>query len=153
MSTCNVCGLELVASEAAKGICFGCKYKQPPLAAKAAREADRAVYEAILLTTEMSPDLPIHKRIEIISAECVFGINVFRDFFMGVRDIFGGRSQSSQKVLRDARRKVLEELRSEAYEIGANAVIAVRLDYSEISGGGKSMLFVVATGTAVILAS
>ena len=32
--------------------------------------------------------------------------------------------------------------------VGGNAVIAVDLDYSEISGDGKSMLLVVITGTA-----
>jgi len=30
-------------------------------------------------------------------------------------------------------------------------VIGVKLDYSEFSGGGKSMLFLVASGTAVKL--
>ena len=35
--------------------------------------------------------------------------------------------------------------------IGADAVIGVDLDYSEFSGGGKSMLFIVASGTAVKL--
>jgi len=51
--------------------------------------------------------------------------------------------------LRDARVACLDELRREAEEVGANAVIGIDLDYSEISGGGKSMLFLVATGTAV----
>ncbi|MBK6998662.1 MAG: heavy metal-binding domain-containing protein [Rhodoferax sp.] len=40
---------------------------------------------------------------------------------------------------------------SSAGELRANAVIGVDLKYSEFSGGGKSMLFVVATGTAVIV--
>ncbi|MDD9883321.1 MAG: heavy metal-binding domain-containing protein [Gammaproteobacteria bacterium] len=34
--------------------------------------------------------------------------------------------------------------------MGANAVIGVDLDYSEFSGGGKSTLFLAASGTAVI---
>jgi uncharacterized protein YbjQ (UPF0145 family) len=101
------------------------------------------------LTTETTVDLKIAERIEIITAECVFGMNLFRDFFSGVRDIVGGRNKSTQKALRDARRTVLDELKKEAVSVNANAVIAVRLDYSEISGGGKSMLFVVASGTAV----
>jgi len=42
-------------------------------------------------------------------------------------------------------------LKKEALLTGANAVIGVDLDYSEISGGGKSMLFLVASGTAVII--
>jgi len=39
----------------------------------------------------------------------------------------------------------------EAMALGAHAVVGVDLDYSEISGGGKSMLFLVASGTAVTL--
>jgi len=103
----------------------------------------------IILTTEMAPNIEIEQRIEIITAECAFGMNIFKDIFAGVRDIVGGRSKAAQDVLRDARKMVLNELRKEAYAVGANAVVAVDLDYNEFSGGGKSMLFVVASGTAV----
>ena len=105
---------------------------------------------SVLLTT--APSLEGHRviqTIDIVTAECVFGMNIFRDLFAGVRDIFGGRSKSSQRVLRDARQTCLTELRREAHALGANAVIAVDLDYSELSGSGKSMLFLVASGTAV----
>ena len=108
--------------------------------------------DSIILTTENNPqDLLVEKRIEIITAECVFGMNLFRDLFAAVRDIVGGRSVASQKVLRDARKKCLRELKIEAYAVGADAVIGVDLDYSEFSGGRKSMLFLVASGTAVKL--
>ena len=49
------------------------------------------------------------------------------------------------------RETCLSELKVEADQLGANAVIGVDLDYSEISGGGKSMLFLVASGTAVVV--
>ena len=104
----------------------------------------------IILTTETTMQgYQISERLEIITAECVFGMNMFRDYFAGLRDIFGGRSKASQKVLRDSRRVCLTELRREAIIVGANAVIGVDLDYNEISGDDKSMLFVVASGTAV----
>ena len=104
----------------------------------------------ILLTTEtMLEGLHIEERIEVVTAECVFGMNMFRDFFAGIRDVLGGRSAASQKVLRDLRRTCLTELKREALLVNANAVIAIDLDYSEISGDGKSMLFMVASGTAV----
>ena len=38
-----------------------------------------------------------------------------------------------------------------AIECEADAVIRVDLDYQEISGGGKSMLFLIASGKAVAL--
>jgi uncharacterized protein YbjQ (UPF0145 family) len=94
----------------------------------------------------------IAKTLDVITAECVFGMNIVRDFFASITDVVGGRSKASQNVLRDARKTCLWELRKEAAEIGADAVIAIDLDYNEFSGGGKSMLFLVASGTAVKLA-
>ncbi|MBS9404289.1 YbjQ family protein [Halomonas sp. TRM85114] len=106
--------------------------------------------DRVLLTTSSHLDgYRVTEHVDIVSAECVFGMNVLKDMFAGFRDFFGGRNKSSQNALRDARVACLDELRHEAESLGANAVIAVDLDYSEISGGGKSMLFLVATGTAV----
>lgn len=46
----------------------------------------------------------------------------------------------------------MEELREQAADLEADAVIAIDIDYQELSGGGKSgMLLVVATGTAVTI--
>lgn len=114
---------------------------------KAAEENRR---RKIIITTECAPAFDIENRIDIISAECALGMNVFKDVLSGVRDIVGGRSGATQNILRDARKTVLRELREEAAELGANAVIATNFNYSEFSGGGKAMLFVVATGTAVV---
>jgi len=75
--------------------------------------------------------------------------NIFKNIFSGVRDIIDGRNSSAQTVLRDARVAVLNKLKKEAYSIVANAVIAVDLDYTEMSDVGKSMLFVVVSGTGV----
>ena len=98
----------------------------------------------LIVTTETTlSGYEVTERIDVITAECVFGMNIFRDMFAGIRDIIGGRSKASQKVLRDARHTCLTELRREALMVGGNAVIAVDLDYSEISGDGKSMLLVV----------
>jgi uncharacterized protein YbjQ (UPF0145 family) len=92
----------------------------------------------------------IERELEIITAECVYGVNLFRDVFINVRDIFGGRSKASQKVLRDARKTALTELKREALMIGADAVIAVDLDYQELSPScGRPLLMLVASGTAV----
>jgi uncharacterized protein YbjQ (UPF0145 family) len=112
-----------------------------------------AEIEAVLLTTETFPqNLNITKRIEIVTAECAFGMNIFKDLFAGVRDIVGGRSKAVQNTMRDARRTALYELKKEAYEVGANAVVGVDLDYVELSASG-SMVMLVASGTAVVAES
>ena len=110
----------------------------------------RKISKDIKITTAYSfVNKEIEEEIDIITAECVFGMNVFRDFFAGMTDFFGGRSEASQKVLRDARQNCLQELKIEAARIDADGVLGVDLDYSEISGKGKGMLFLVASGTAV----
>lgn len=108
--------------------------------------------DSLKLTTSFSfTNFDIVDEVGIVTSECVFGMNIFRDFFAGMSDFFGGRSSASQKVLRDARNTCLAELKKEAYEIGADGVMGIDLDYSEISGKGKGMLFLVASGTAVKL--
>jgi len=106
--------------------------------------------DAILLTTETAPNLKITKRIEIVTAECAFGMNIFKDLFAGVRDIVGGRSKAVQRTMRDSRKTALYELKREAHLVGANAVVGVDLDYVELSAAG-SMVMLVASGTAVFI--
>lgn len=106
----------------------------------------------VILTTETASNLKVIKRLDVITAECAYGMNIFKDIFASLSDTFGGRNNSIQDTLRDARKTALAELRKEAFSLGANAVIGIDLDYSEISGGGKlGMLFIVASGTAVIV--
>ena len=112
---------------------------------------DERRINSIVLSTTPSIDGYSCEVVEIVTAECVYGMNIFRDVFAAVRDIVGGRSGGSQKLLRDARKTCLYELKCEADLVGANAVVGVKLDYSEFSGQGKSMLFLVASGTAVKL--
>ncbi len=110
---------------------------------------DSKIQKLLVTTAPFLEGYRIVETLDVITAECVFGMNVFRDIAAKLTDIFGGRSDETQKVLRDARKVCLYELRKEAHSLGANAVIAVDLNYSEFSGGGKSMLFLVASGTAV----
>ena len=104
-----------------------------------------------LVTTHSVPGRETREALGIVSAECVLGINIFRDVLGGLRDIVGGRSGTHQKALREARETCLHELAEQASALRADAVVGVDLDYSEISGGGKGMLLLVASGTAVRL--
>ena len=117
---------------------------------KATEETRKAEIEAVVLTTEAYPQgLTITRRIEVVTAECAFGMNIFKDLFAGVRDIVGGRSEAVQKTMRDSRRTALYELKKEAHAVGANAVVGVDLDYVELNAG--VMVLLVASGTAVTI--
>ncbi|MBO6838109.1 MAG: heavy metal-binding domain-containing protein [Alphaproteobacteria bacterium] len=86
----------------------------------------------------------------IVSGEAIIGANIFRDLFASIRDVVGGRSGSYEKVLRDAKEAALEDMQRQAEDLGADAIVAVDLDY-EVLGKENGMLMVVANGTAVTL--
>ena len=86
----------------------------------------------------------------IVSGEAIYGANIFRDIFAGIRDIVGGRANAYERVLKDGRDKALADMIAEAERLGANAVIGVDIDYESLGAKG-SMLMVSLTGTAVRL--
>lgn len=102
----------------------------------------------LITTTNTIEGKKITRYYGMVSGETIIGANVFRDFFAGIRDIVGGRAGSYEEVLREAKDTALKELEEQAYQLGANAVIGVDLDYETVGSGG-SMLMVTAAGTAV----
>ena len=86
----------------------------------------------------------------LVSGEAIMGANIFKDIFASIRDIVGGRSQAYEEELRKAKAMAIEEMCREARAHGANAVIAVDLDFETISMGNSNMLMVAASGTAVL---
>ena len=82
----------------------------------------------------------------------IVGANIFRDITAVVRDVVGGRARGYEDALRGARQEALHEMATSAANLGADAVLAVDLDY-EVVGSGGSMLMVTCAGTAVKLQS
>ena len=104
----------------------------------------------IITTTHSIDGRKITEYVGVVSAESVHGINVVRDFFTGVRDFFGGRSQTLERALKEARAQVTDEIRDRARAVGADAIVGLDFEISMPSGRG-GMLVVFATGTAVRL--
>ncbi len=114
----------------------------------------QATASSVILTTSIDiPNRQIEQVISIVASEAALGMNVFRDIANNWRDFVGGRASSAQKSLKEAREACLNGLRTEAAALGADAVIAIDLDYNELStsGAGGGILFVAASGTAVKL--
>lgn len=88
----------------------------------------------------------------IVFGEVITGINFIRDFAAGLTNFFGGRSESYEEELAQARENALREMEQRAQQRGADAVVGVKLDY-EVLGANNGMLMVTACGTAVTLAS
>lgn len=86
----------------------------------------------------------------VVTGEAIIGANIIRDLFASVRDIVGGRSESYEVSLAEARGEAFRELEDEARRVGGNAVIGIDIDY-EVVGQGGSMMMVAVSGTAVVL--
>lgn len=104
----------------------------------------------ITTTTHTIEGKPVQQYLGIVSAEAIIGANIFKDIFAGLRDIAGGRSQTYEKVIEEARSQAMNELVQKAESMGANAVIGIQIDFETVGAAG-SMLMVMATGTAVII--
>jgi uncharacterized protein YbjQ (UPF0145 family) len=104
----------------------------------------------ILTTTQTIEGRTIVEYKGIVFGEVISGVNFFKDFGAGIRNLIGGRSSSYEKELLDARRKALSELEERARLVGADAVVGIDIDY-EVLGEGGGMLMVTASGTAVRL--
>lgn len=86
----------------------------------------------------------------IVTGETIVGANVLKDFMASLRDFFGGRSGTYEKVLREAKESAMREMEERAANIGANAIVGIDLDYEAIGQSG-SMLMVTCSGTAVVI--
>jgi uncharacterized protein YbjQ (UPF0145 family) len=113
--------------------------------------ADYGGPQFLVTTTSSLEGLRIVRYLGIVSGEAILGANLFKDFFASIRDVIGGRSGAYEEELRKAKAIALDEMVTQARQLGANAVIATDLDYESLtmdnSGG---MLMVTAAGTAII---
>lgn len=102
----------------------------------------------IITTTSNIEGAEIIKYIDTIYCSQVLGTNVFSDIIASFSDFVGGTSGTYRGKLNylydDIKKRIIEDAKS----IGANAIVGFNIDFDEISGGGKQMLMVSATGTA-----
>ena len=104
----------------------------------------------IITTTPNIEGRQITQYMGVVTSQTIIGANFFKDIFAGLRDFFGGRSGTYERVLEEAKQYAMNELIQKAQAIGANAVVGVDLDYETVGDNG-SMLMVSISGTAVRL--
>ncbi|MGE5594894.1 MAG: YbjQ family protein [Hyphomicrobiales bacterium] len=103
----------------------------------------------VITTTGNIEGRQITSYLGLVAGETILGVNVFKDITAGFRNIVGGRSGKYEEELRKGRQTAIEELGARAEELGADAVVGVKIDYETVGG---QMLMVTASGTAVKLA-
>ena len=81
----------------------------------------------------------------------VFGLtvrsrNMFSQFGAGLKSMVGGELKGMTKALHDSRQQVIDRMCDEAETKGANAIVAMRFDASDL---GNAWTEICAYGTAV----
>jgi uncharacterized protein YbjQ (UPF0145 family) len=102
-----------------------------------------------VLTTETVPGHEIVESVGIARGNTVEARNVGRDITQSIRNITGGELKAYSELLTKARDEALERMVEDAEGLGADAVVNVRFETSEVTNGGAE---VIAYGTAVRLA-
>ncbi|MBR4794495.1 MAG: YbjQ family protein [Bacteroidaceae bacterium] len=105
----------------------------------------------IISTTSLLDGFPIKAYLDVVNINIVIGTNFFSDFAASFTDVFGGNSETYQNKMNQMYENAKSELTKKAKRIGGNAIIGLRVDFDEISGKGKSMFMLSASGTACIV--
>lgn len=105
----------------------------------------------IITTTSTIPNAEIIEIISVVHNRVVLGTNLFSDISAGFSDIFGGKNTAYEKRLAEITNQVIEGLKENAKKQKADALIDLKIDVDEISGGSKSMFMVTAIATSVKL--
>ena len=98
----------------------------------------------IITTTPAVEGRSVSGYLGVVTAQSVLGVNVFKDVTAGMRNIFGGRSQSYENELASGVSDSLVELEKQAAQLGAEAVVGVDIDFESV---GAQMLMISASGT------
>lgn len=102
----------------------------------------------MITTTENIPGYRVTRVLGETFGLTVRSRGVGGNFSAGLRSIFGGEVKAYVKLLEDARRQAVDRLVESATAAGANAVVMMRFDSSEI---GQNMSEIVAYGTGVVV--
>ena len=102
----------------------------------------------IITTTPTIEGKQITDYLGIVFGEVISGVDFVKDFAAGLSNFFGGRSGTYEEELIRAREQAMQEMGHRAYQMGADAVVGVDVDY-EVLGTNNGMLMVTVSGTAV----
>jgi len=137
---CNKCGYELFAASQIKLAEEG----------HALSKKIEKLLSAMPIVSLQSPHDWEYSICSLVTAQTTTGTGFLSELTSSFADIFGAQSEAYNLKLKTGENLCKNMLRMEAMKLGANAIIAVDIDYAEV-GGGKGMLMVCMSGTAILL--
>jgi uncharacterized protein YbjQ (UPF0145 family) len=94
------------------------------------------------------PEWKIERSLGMVFGVVVRSMGMAKGFTAGFKAMAGGEVKQYTRLVEDSRRHAMDRLIENAQLLGANGVVAMRFDSSEV---GQSLTEIVAYGTAVVL--
>lgn len=102
----------------------------------------------LVLTTETIPGQDISEALGLVRGSTVRAKHIGSDIVASLRQIVGGEVREYAALLAGAREQAYDRMVQEAHQLGADAIVAVRMETSTIQQGASEVVWY---GTAVRL--
>jgi uncharacterized protein YbjQ (UPF0145 family) len=102
----------------------------------------------IITTTESICGKRVTKTLGLVRGNSVRARNIGRDIMALMRNVVGGEVPEYTKLIAEAREQALDRMVEQATELGADAVLCVRFQTTEMMQTAAELM---AYGTAVLL--
>ena len=110
--------------------------------------AHSAASEFIVVTTPTIPGYRIVKVLGVVTGLTPRTRGILGSFVGGIQSMFGGEVTAFTVEIEKARREAVERLKERARDLGANAVVGLDIETSDLLG---KLIVISATGTAVVV--
>ena len=102
----------------------------------------------IMTNVESVPGRTIIAHYGLVQGSTIRAKHIGRDFMAGLKNLVGGELKGYTELLIESREQALERMAAQAQELGANAVVNVRIATSSVTAGASEIL---CYGTAVLV--
>jgi uncharacterized protein YbjQ (UPF0145 family) len=102
----------------------------------------------LLTNTEEIPGKKIVTFYGVVSGSTVRAKHVGRDMMATIKNVFGGELVGYTELLQESRDEAIDRMKSQAKQLGANAVVNVRFSTSSVAAGAAE-IYVYGTAVSV----
>lgn len=102
----------------------------------------------IITTTPDVAGKRVVRTLGLVRGNTIRARHIGRDIMAVLRNVVGGEVSEYTKLFGESREQALDRMIEEAHELGANAVVAIRFQTSEVMAGAAELM---AYGTAVVV--
>ncbi len=116
------------------------------------REREDQLRHVLVLNERFPPPGKLGHRAELVCGNVVISVDYFKTFLAGLRNLVGGNITAYESLVGRARREAILRMQSQAEALGADMVVNMKFETSQISGSagkGLGSIEVLAYGTAL----